>query len=121
MYDFAIVALLALGTVKVVDFLTDNVSPLRAWKSVLTFIAAIGVVVALDYSLFSGFGITVRNETLGVWITGFMVAGATVGWRADGYMTLAGPEHGCDLVRELDGQLIDVPRGSVASARRGGP
>jgi hypothetical protein len=30
MYDFAIVALLALGTVKVVDFLTDNVSPLRA-------------------------------------------------------------------------------------------
>ena len=56
MYDFAIVALLALGTVKVVDFLTDNVSPLRAWKSVLTFIAAVGVVVALDYSLFQGFG-----------------------------------------------------------------
>jgi hypothetical protein len=88
MYDFAIVALLALGTVKVVDFLTDNVSPLRAWKSVLTFIAAVGVVVALDYSLFQGFGITVRHETLGVWITGFMVAGATVGWRAIfGYLT----------------------------------
>src|SRR5215207_6049824 len=88
MYDFAIVALLALGTVKVVDFLADNVSPLRTWKSLVTFIAAVGVVVALDYSLFSGFGITVRNETLGVWITGFMVAGATVGWRAIfGYLT----------------------------------
>ena len=88
MYDFAIVALLALGTVKVVDFLADSVSPLRAWKSLVTFIAAVGVVVALDYSLFRGFGITVRNDTLGVWITGFMVAGATVGWRAVfGYLT----------------------------------
>ena len=82
MYDFAIVALLALGTVKVVDFLADNVPPLRAWKSLVTFAAAVGVVVALDYSLFRGFDIVVRNETLGVWITGFMVAGATVGWRA---------------------------------------
>jgi len=82
MYDFAIDALLALGTVKVVDFLADNVSPSRTWKSLVTFIAAVGVVVALDYSLFRGFEIAVRNETLGVWITGFMVAGATVGWRA---------------------------------------
>ena len=82
MYDFAIVALLALGTVKVIDFLADSFPPLRAWKSLLTFVAAVGVVVALDYSLFAGFGIAVRNDTLGVWITGFMVAGATVGWRA---------------------------------------
>jgi hypothetical protein len=82
MYDFAIVALLALGTVKVVDFLADSVSPLQAWKSLITFIAAVGVVVALDYSLSRGFGISVRNDTLGVWITGFMVAGATVAWRA---------------------------------------
>jgi len=88
MYDFAIVALLALGTVKVVDFLADSVARLRAWKSLLTFVAAVGVVVALDYSLFANFGIAVRNETLGVWITGFMVAGATVGWRAlFGYLT----------------------------------
>ena len=63
MYDFAIVALLALGTVKVVDFLADNVSPLRAWTSLITFIAAVGVVVALDYSLFRGFGIGIRNDT----------------------------------------------------------
>ena len=88
MYDFAIVALLALSTVKVVDFLADSVARLRAWKSLLTFVAAVGVVVALDYSLFANFGIAVRNETLGVWITGFMVAGATVGWRAIfGYLT----------------------------------
>jgi hypothetical protein len=82
MYDFAIVALLALGTVKLVDFLADNVPPLRRWHSLLTFVAAIGVVVAIDYSLFEGFGVAVRNRALGVWVTGFIVAGLTVAWRA---------------------------------------
>ena len=88
MYDFAIVALLALGTVKLVDFLSDYISPLKAWRSLLTFIAAVGVVVALDYSLFAGYDIAIRNETVGVWVTGFMVAGVTVAWRAVfGYLT----------------------------------
>ncbi len=82
MYDFAIVALLALATVKLVDFLSDYISPLKVWRSLLTFIAAVGVVVALDYSLFAGFDIAIRNDTLGVWVTGFMVAGVTVAWRA---------------------------------------
>jgi hypothetical protein len=82
MYDFAIVALLALGTVKLVDFLADYIPPLKAWRSLLTFVAAVGVVVAIDYSLFTGFDIPVRNDTLGTWVTGFMVAGLTVAWRA---------------------------------------
>jgi uncharacterized sodium:solute symporter family permease YidK len=82
MYDFAIVALLALATVKLVDFLCDQVEPLRALRSLLTFVAAIGGVVALDYSVFGGFGIAVRNDTVGTWTTGFMVAGLTVPWRA---------------------------------------
>jgi hypothetical protein len=88
MYDFAIVALLALGTVKLVDFLADYIPPLKAWRSLLTFIAAVGVVVAIDYSLFAGFDIPVRNDTLGTWVTGFMVAGLTVAWRAAfGFLT----------------------------------
>jgi hypothetical protein len=82
MYDFAIVALLALGTVKLVDFLSDHVSPLQAWRSLLTFVVAVGAVIALDYSLFAGFDIAVRDDTLGTWVTGFMVAGMTVAWRA---------------------------------------
>jgi hypothetical protein len=40
MYDFAIVALLALGTVKLVDFLSDYIPPLKAWRSVLTFVSS---------------------------------------------------------------------------------
>ena len=43
---------------------------------------AIGAVLALRYSMFDGWGIAVRNDDLGRWITGFCVAGATVPWRA---------------------------------------
>jgi len=88
MYTFAVIALLAVGTVKLVDFLTDSVPPLRPIKSLLTFVGAIGAVVALDFSMFAGWGVEVRDATLGVWITGFCVAGMTVVWRAAfGYLT----------------------------------
>lgn len=82
MYTFAIVALLALGTVKLVDFLADNVPSIHRLRSLLTFVLAIGAVIALDYSMFEGWDIAVRDRDLGVWITGFMVTGMTVPWRA---------------------------------------
>jgi hypothetical protein len=82
MYDFAIVALLALATLKLVDFLTDSVPQLRNMRTLLTFVIAIGATVLIDYSVFSGFGITIRNATVGTWVTGFIVAGMTVPWRA---------------------------------------
>jgi hypothetical protein len=82
MYEFAVVALLALATVKVVDFLSDNVPLIERFRSLLTFIVAVGATVWLDYSLFQGWNVAIRNETLGIWITGFVVAGLTVPWRA---------------------------------------
>jgi hypothetical protein len=82
MYDFAIVALLALGTLKLVDFLSDAIPQLGKMRSLATFVIGVGVTVLLDYSLFRGFGIGIRNDTVGVWVTGFVVAGMTVPWRA---------------------------------------
>jgi len=82
MYTFAIVALLALGTIKLVDFLADNLSVAGRMRSLLTFVVGIGAVLALDYSLFDGFGAGIRDRMLGVWTTGFVVAGLTVPWRA---------------------------------------
>ncbi len=88
MYAFAIVALLALATVKLVDFLTDAVPAIKNMKSLLTFVLGIGAVLLLDYSLFDSFGITVRNHATGIWMTGMMVSGMTVPWRAMfGYLT----------------------------------
>jgi hypothetical protein len=82
MYTFAIVALLALATVKLVDFLADNIAIIGRVRSLLTFVIAVGAVVWLDFSMFDGFGVAVRNRDLGVWMTGFIVAGLTVPWRA---------------------------------------
>jgi hypothetical protein len=82
MYEFAVVALLALATLKLVDYVTDVVTPLRAWRSLLTFVVAVGATVLLDYSVFAGWSVDIRNADTGVWITGFMVAGLTVPWRA---------------------------------------
>ena len=82
MYSFAIVALLALATVKLVDFLSDNIGALDRLRSLLTFVTAIGATWALDWSLFDEFAVAVRDRTVGLWATGFMVAGMTVPWRA---------------------------------------
>ena len=82
MYDFAIVALLALATLKLVDFLTDAVPQLRNLQTLATLVIGVGAAVLLDYSVFRGFGIAIRNDTVGTWVTGFVVAGMTVPWRA---------------------------------------
>ncbi len=88
MYAFAIVALLALSTLKLVDFLTDAVPAIARLRSLMTFVFGIAAVLVLDYSLFDGFGVAVRNHATGVWMTGLMVAGMTVPWRAMfGYLT----------------------------------
>ena len=82
MYDFALVALLALAVLKVVDVLTDNVEALQRFRSLLTIAFGVGSVLWLDYSLFDGFGVAIDDRDAGLWITGFMVAGMTVPWRA---------------------------------------
>jgi len=88
MYTFAIIALLALATVKLVDVLCDYVTGLQRVRSVLTFVGAIGAVWALDFSMFEGFNTAVRDRGVSVLITGLAVAGMTVAWRAlFGYLT----------------------------------
>lgn len=82
MYDFAVVALLALAVVKLVDFVTDNLGDLSKMRSVLTFVAGIGAAWLLDYSLFAGWGIPIRDADMGMIVTGFVIAGMTVPWRA---------------------------------------
>jgi hypothetical protein len=88
MYQFAIVALLALAVVKLVDFIDGIVPGLSGFRSLLTFVIGVASVWALDYNLFSGFGIATRNENIAMLMTGFIIAGLTVPWRAlFGYMT----------------------------------
>ena len=88
MYDFALIALMALAVVKVVDVLTDNVEVLERFRSLLTIVLGVGTVLWLDYSIFDGWNIAINDRDTGMWLTGFMVAGMTVPWRAVfGYLT----------------------------------
>jgi hypothetical protein len=88
MYEFAVVALLALAILKVTDFLSDLVPLLERFRSIIALVLALVVVVGLDYSLFSGWGIDIRDAAYGPWITAFVVWGLTVPWRAIfGYLT----------------------------------
>ena len=88
MYTFAIVALMALATVKLVDFLVDFLPETTGMRTLLTFVVGFAGMWILDFSMFDGFGMTIRDHTTGVWVTGFMVAGMTSAWRAVfGYLT----------------------------------
>ncbi len=88
MYTFAIVALMALAVVKLVDFMVDFLPETTGIRTLLTFVASFGGMWVLDYSMFEGFGVAVRDHVTGVWVTGFLVAGMTSAWRAVfGYLT----------------------------------
>ena len=81
MYHFAIIALMALALVKVVDFVVDQRPGFERMRSALTFVGGVGTMVLIDYSLFRSWSIELTRDWMGVWLTGFMVAGSTVVWR----------------------------------------
>lgn len=84
MYQFAIIALLSIGVIKLVDFVVDLIPAPHypAIRSTLTFLTSAAAVWLLNYSLFTSWGIPVRNHAMGVWFTALMISGATVPWRA---------------------------------------
>jgi hypothetical protein len=82
MYHFAVVALLGLAALKVTDLLGELVPAFTRMRTLLTFVLAVAAVIAIDYSIFDGFDIGVREHWMGIWATGFMVGSLTTVWRA---------------------------------------
>lgn len=82
MYDFALVILMGLALFKVVDLVEDFVPMLTKYHLLLTLVLAVAGTIALDYSVFSSWGIDLRTGDTGTWVTGLMVAGTTSVWRA---------------------------------------
>ena len=81
MYHFAVVALLGLAVLKVADLLEDFVPGLARMHALLTYVLAVATAVALDYSLFKGFHISVRDAWMGSWFTGFIIGSLATVWR----------------------------------------
>ena len=81
MYDFAIVALLGLATLKVTDLLEELVPALARFSAFLRLAIGVVAAVAIDYSLFTAFGVSVREHWLGTWATGLMIGSMATVWR----------------------------------------
>ena len=82
MYEFAVVTLLGLVVLKVTDLLVDNAPGLDRIRTVLTFVLAIVFAVALDFSMFDGYGIAVREAWMGVVGTGLVIGSLSSAWSA---------------------------------------
>ena len=82
MHDFAFVILMGLALFKVVDLVEEFVPQLTKFHLLLTVVLALVGAYVLDYSVFSNWGIDLRDADLGVFATGLMIAGTTSIWRA---------------------------------------
>jgi hypothetical protein len=82
MYDFTIVVLLSLALWKAVDTLEDIIPGMARFHNLLTVALGVAAAVAMDYSMFRGFHVVLRDTWMGPWATGFAIAGTTSAWRA---------------------------------------
>ena len=64
--------------VDLLEGLSPSVSRVRA---LLTFALAIGVAVALDFSVFAGYNIPVRETWMGTWGTGLIIGALAAAWQ----------------------------------------
>ncbi|MGH9268166.1 MAG: hypothetical protein ACRD0D_08305 [Acidimicrobiales bacterium] len=82
MHELGILVLLGLALVKIVDLAQDLAPQASRFRTPLTLVLAVAGALALDYSIFRGWGVELRSAELGPWVTGFMIAGTTTLWRA---------------------------------------
>ena len=82
MYTFAVILLLGLALFKIVDLLEDLVPDATKLHGLLTVGFAVLGAFAIDYSMFDGFGVALREDWMGTFLTGVAVAGTTSVWRA---------------------------------------
>ncbi|HEX2119584.1 MAG TPA: hypothetical protein VHF91_10400 [Acidimicrobiales bacterium] len=80
MHEFAVVALLGLVALKVTDLVVDNAPGLDRIRTLFTFTLAVVFAVAIDFSLFDGYGITVREAWMGTVGTGLVIGALSSVW-----------------------------------------
>lgn len=91
MYTFTVTVLLGLALLTLVDALVDLAPGLSRARGLVAIGLAVVGVFALDYSLFEGFGVGLRETWMGTLLTGVVVAGTSSVWRA-AFHWLGAPE-----------------------------
>jgi hypothetical protein len=96
MYQFAILAAGGLAVWLVGKLLAQHGPDMaRVSSVVLMCMLGVGYAYLVDYSLFSGWHATVRNDTIGHVVTGFIVAGVAMLWdEAIDFMHAWSSDHG---------------------------
>jgi hypothetical protein len=82
MYTFAATLLLGLALFKMVDVLEELVPDLTKLHGAVTLGLAIATAFVIDFSLFEGFEVALREDWMGTLFTGAAIAGATTVWRS---------------------------------------
>lgn len=82
MHDFVVLIFLGLAVFKIVDVLEELIPDVTKMHTLVTLVLALVGVYALDYSMFAGYDIALRDGDMGVWVTGLFVFGTTSLWRA---------------------------------------
>lgn len=82
MYTFAVILLLGLALFKIVDVIEDLVPGTARLHGLFTLGLAVLGAFAIDYSVFDGFGVALRESWMGTFLTGVTIAGTTSVWRA---------------------------------------
>jgi len=82
MYTFAVTLLLGLALFKMVDVLEELIPDVTKLHSMVTLGLAIATAFAIDFSMFDGFGVALREGWMGTLFTGAIIAGTTTVWRA---------------------------------------
>ena len=82
MYTFAVILLLGLALFKIVDTFEDLAPGTAKLHGLLTLGIAVIGAFAIDFSLFDGWGVALRENWMGTFLTGAAVAGTTSVWRA---------------------------------------
>lgn len=82
MYTFAVTLLLGLALFKLVDVLEDLAPDTTKLHGLVTLGLAVAGAFAIDYSLFEGWNVALREDWMGTLLTGVTIAGATSVWRA---------------------------------------
>ena len=105
MYTFTVTVLLGLAVLALVDALVDLVPALSRGRGPVTIALAVVGALVLDYSLFEGFGVGLRESWMGTLLTGVVVAGTTHVWRAV-LLWLGAPEGGEPTAHRPDRRLV---------------
>ena len=82
MYTFAVTLLLGLALFKIVDTFEDLAPGTTKLHGLLNLGIAVLGAFAIDFSLFDGFGVALREDWMGTFLTGAAIAGSTSVWRA---------------------------------------